>query len=249
MAWVEKDYSDHWLSTPLLCAGSPTTRPGCPEPHPAWPWMPPGMGHPQPPWATNPDIVTDIIERYRTVSSKQISGWRERLHFRHSDLHLLPQSLDSEGDYLRCKLPPLCVSVILLTKQGKEWLHSDSVNVEVLSVPLVLDMPCRRTLAQLQPPTKAAGVVVYLLDKPTVGDGGDNRSWQALHHTQCLVLVRKTCDLGRWWHLCGQSCICTVVPLLASMTNAAITHWDLSALWTDIWQSECLSSKSIFCWQ
>jgi len=37
---------------PLLCAGSPTTRPGCPEPHPAWPWMPPGMGHPQPPWAT-----------------------------------------------------------------------------------------------------------------------------------------------------------------------------------------------------
>jgi len=39
-------------SNPLLCAGSPTTRPGCPEPHPAWPWMPPGMGHPQPPWAT-----------------------------------------------------------------------------------------------------------------------------------------------------------------------------------------------------
>jgi len=37
---------------PLLCAGSPTSRPGCPEPHPAWPWMPAGMGHPQPPWAT-----------------------------------------------------------------------------------------------------------------------------------------------------------------------------------------------------
>ena len=30
----------------------PTTRPGCPEPHPPWPWMPPGMGHPQPPWVT-----------------------------------------------------------------------------------------------------------------------------------------------------------------------------------------------------
>jgi len=28
-------------SNPLLCAGSPTSRPGCPEPHPAWPWMPP----------------------------------------------------------------------------------------------------------------------------------------------------------------------------------------------------------------
>ena len=23
---------------PLLCAGSPTSSPGCPEPHPAWPW-------------------------------------------------------------------------------------------------------------------------------------------------------------------------------------------------------------------
>ena len=52
MAWVEKDHNDHQVSTPLLCAGSPATRPGCPEPHPACPWMPPGMGHPQPPWAT-----------------------------------------------------------------------------------------------------------------------------------------------------------------------------------------------------
>ena len=24
---------------PLLCAGSPTSRPGCPEPHPAWPFI------------------------------------------------------------------------------------------------------------------------------------------------------------------------------------------------------------------
>ena len=36
MAWVEKDHNDHLVSIPLLCAGSPTTRPGCPEPHPAW---------------------------------------------------------------------------------------------------------------------------------------------------------------------------------------------------------------------
>jgi len=34
VAWVEKDHNDHLGSTPLLCAGSPTTRPGCPEPHP-----------------------------------------------------------------------------------------------------------------------------------------------------------------------------------------------------------------------
>jgi len=40
MAWVEKDHNDHWVSNPLLCAGSPTTKPGCIEPHPARPWMP-----------------------------------------------------------------------------------------------------------------------------------------------------------------------------------------------------------------
>ena len=32
MAWVEKDHNDLLVSAPLLCAGSPTTRPGCPEP-------------------------------------------------------------------------------------------------------------------------------------------------------------------------------------------------------------------------
>jgi len=31
MAWVEKDLKDHLVSTPPLCAGSPTTRPGWPE--------------------------------------------------------------------------------------------------------------------------------------------------------------------------------------------------------------------------
>jgi len=43
VAWVEKDHNDYPVSPPLLCAGLPSTRPGCPEPHPAWPWMPPGM--------------------------------------------------------------------------------------------------------------------------------------------------------------------------------------------------------------
>jgi len=33
MAWVEKDHNDHLVSTSMLCAGSPTARPGCPEPH------------------------------------------------------------------------------------------------------------------------------------------------------------------------------------------------------------------------
>lgn len=29
MVWVEKDHNDHLISTPLLCAGSPITTPGC----------------------------------------------------------------------------------------------------------------------------------------------------------------------------------------------------------------------------
>ena len=45
MAWVEKDRNDHQVSTPLLCAGLPITRLGCPEPHPAWrpPTLAPGF--------------------------------------------------------------------------------------------------------------------------------------------------------------------------------------------------------------
>jgi len=51
-AWVEKDHNHHQVSTLLLWAGSPTTRPGCPEQHRVSSWMPPGMGNPQPHWAT-----------------------------------------------------------------------------------------------------------------------------------------------------------------------------------------------------
>ena len=36
MAWVEKDHNAHLVLTLLLCAGLPTTRPRCPEPHPAY---------------------------------------------------------------------------------------------------------------------------------------------------------------------------------------------------------------------
>jgi len=35
MAWVGKDLKDHQVSTPSPWEGLPTTRPGCPEPHPA----------------------------------------------------------------------------------------------------------------------------------------------------------------------------------------------------------------------
>ena len=68
MAWVEKDHND-WVSTPLLCAGLPTTRPGCPEPHPAWPWMPPGIGHPQTPWATCSSVSPPSVWKNFLISN------------------------------------------------------------------------------------------------------------------------------------------------------------------------------------
>jgi len=55
-----------WLCSPWphIQTDIPATRPGCPEPHPAWPWMPPAMGHPQPPWAT-------------CTSASSLSVWKE----------------------------------------------------------------------------------------------------------------------------------------------------------------------------
>ena len=47
MAWVGRDLKDHKAPTPPLQAGPPTstfkTSPGCPGPHPTWPWTPPGI--------------------------------------------------------------------------------------------------------------------------------------------------------------------------------------------------------------
>ena len=73
MAWLEKDLKDHLVSTPLLYAGSWTTRPGCPEPHPAWPWMPPGMGHPQSPWATCFTVSVDFTDLSHVFLSQLFS--------------------------------------------------------------------------------------------------------------------------------------------------------------------------------
>ena len=56
MDWVERDLKDHLVSTPLPWAWSPTTRPSCPELHPAWP---PGMGHPQIKWLC--EFLTQIV--------------------------------------------------------------------------------------------------------------------------------------------------------------------------------------------
>jgi len=52
MVWVGRDLIDHLVPTPLLWAGTPSTRPDCSEPHPTWPWALLGRGHPQLLWAT-----------------------------------------------------------------------------------------------------------------------------------------------------------------------------------------------------
>lgn len=93
------------------------------------------------------------------------------------------------------------------------------------------------------------------LDKPVVGHRGgiSKRSTPAwAPHPDGWAragvwwgkLVPQTADGLSALHCWSPTCF--VVPLLASMTNAAITCQDLSALWTDSWQCEFLSLKS-FC--
>jgi len=77
MAWVEKDDNDHRVSTPLPWAGLPTTRPGCPEPHPAWSWVPAGMGHPQPLWANwmpHPVQKESFLQHQSTACYKEFTS-------------------------------------------------------------------------------------------------------------------------------------------------------------------------------
>jgi len=57
LSWKGPQWSSR--SNPLLCAGSPNTSPGCPEPHPAWPWMPPGMGQ--------RDVLTSVLAPTNTT--------------------------------------------------------------------------------------------------------------------------------------------------------------------------------------
>jgi len=38
MVWVGRDLKDHLVPIPLPWAGTSSTRPGCSQLHPAWPW-------------------------------------------------------------------------------------------------------------------------------------------------------------------------------------------------------------------
>ena len=46
MSWVERSHKAQSVPTPAV-GWLPPTSSGCPGPHPAQPWAPPGMGHPQ----------------------------------------------------------------------------------------------------------------------------------------------------------------------------------------------------------
>jgi len=50
LGWKGPQWTSSFIP-PAMCRVT-YHRTRLPEPHPAWPWMPPGMGHPQPPWAT-----------------------------------------------------------------------------------------------------------------------------------------------------------------------------------------------------
>jgi len=51
MAWVGRDFKDDLIPTlppwEGLTNSKTGTKSGCPGPHPAWPQIPPGMGHSQ----------------------------------------------------------------------------------------------------------------------------------------------------------------------------------------------------------
>jgi len=47
VVWVGRDLKDHLVPTLLPGAGTPSTRPSCSRPHPAWPWTLPWRGQPQ----------------------------------------------------------------------------------------------------------------------------------------------------------------------------------------------------------
>jgi len=54
--WGGRDLYRSSSPTLLQWAGTSSTRPGCSEPCPTWPWMFPGMGHLPPLWATRSSV-------------------------------------------------------------------------------------------------------------------------------------------------------------------------------------------------
>ena len=54
MVWIglEGTFKDHLVQQPPCHGQTPSTRPACSKPHPAWPWTLPGRGHPQLLWAS-----------------------------------------------------------------------------------------------------------------------------------------------------------------------------------------------------
>ena len=124
MVWVEKDHNDHLASTLLLCAGSPTIRPGCPEPPSAWLSMPPGMGHPQPPWTTC------------SSASPPVFQIKANCHYIITYIHyidlLYPQLiLLKSHQNLLCRLPRRIFAMSL--HKGAKYLVEEGSELDLLS--------------------------------------------------------------------------------------------------------------------
>lgn len=149
-------------------------------------------------------------------------------------------------------------SSLLLFHPAPKWRehwHSYIFNVKTHFCPLCAGQVVQKDLSPLTAACEGSRSGSQPPNKVMVG----SRDW-GRHRNAPARAPHHTCWAGaRGWQgklvsgtdedpsaLCRRSLTHTAVPLLASMTNSAVTHWDLSALWRDSWQWEFLSQKSIF---
>ena len=91
MGW--KGHLRSCSSNPLLQAGIPPSRPGCSQPHPAWPCVLPGRGHSQPHWqhvaashhSHSKEFLPNIYSKstlfqFRTISACSVSRYPRDTH-------------------------------------------------------------------------------------------------------------------------------------------------------------------------
>lgn len=62
--WVGRDHQNPSSPTPLQWSRTSSIRSDCPEPHPSWPWVCPGMGHPLPLWSKSCCFTSLIVKNF-----------------------------------------------------------------------------------------------------------------------------------------------------------------------------------------
>ena len=103
MAWVEKDHNAHPVSTP--------SRPGCLEPHPAWPWMPPQVGQKKEKnqlksygqWQAFSSTLSQVFISWPTHSCVPMSPWQGRGGSGHCDNG---EDLNPSSNQIQCIYRP-----------------------------------------------------------------------------------------------------------------------------------------------